>query len=136
MFICSQLLFAQNTPEKIIKDFFDTYKTDPQQAITDLYATNPWIKDSEGLLENLRNGVKSLTEETVGPFLGYDFISKMNLTENYVLYSYLAKYDRQPFKFTFQFYRPGDKWMIYFFNIDDTIDSEMMEAAKLQYLEK
>jgi hypothetical protein len=51
-----------------------------------------------------------------------------------MLYSYLVKYDRQPLRFIFKFYKPNDKWVLYSYALDDSLDDEIQEAAKLYYL--
>ena len=50
-----------------------------------------------------------------------------------ILKSYLVKYDRQPIRFTFQFYKPNKEWRIHSFKYDGNIDDEIEEAAKLYY---
>ncbi len=51
-----------------------------------------------------------------------------------MLYSYLVKYDRQPLRFIFKFYKLNDKWVLYSYALDDSLDDEIQEAAKLYYL--
>ena len=45
------------------------------------------------------------------------------------------KYDRQPFRYIFEFYKPNEKWMLYSFKIDSEIDSEIEQSAKIYNLE-
>lgn len=41
----------------------------------------------------------------------------------------MIKYDRQPVRFQFIFYKPSDKWQLQDFRYDDDLDTELIEAA-------
>ena len=62
-------------------------------------------------------------------------IEKKKFAESFELYSYMVKYDRQPIRFIFKFYKPNDEWVLYSYALDDNLDTEIQEAAKLYYLE-
>ena len=126
--------FAQNSPQKIIDDFFVAYKNDAGKAVKDLYKTNLWTERIKDDIENIANKLNGFTLDFVGKYYGYELITTKKFSESFELYSYLVKYDRQPIRFTFTFYRPNDKWMLYSFQFDDSFSKEMEEAAKLYYL--
>ncbi|WP_209405780.1 hypothetical protein [Pseudozobellia sp. WGM2] len=49
--------------------------------------------------------------------------------------SYLVKFDRQPIRFTFQFYKPYNQWRTHRFKYDGNVDEEIEESAKVYYLD-
>jgi hypothetical protein len=129
-------LHAQKTPEDIVTAFFNTLQSENSDAALDqLYATNPWMSMNMESIQSLKDKMAGLTEDFVGTMHGYDLIVEKSLTDRYRLLSYLARYDRQPIRFTFQFYRPADTWKIYSFKYDGSLDDELEEAAKMYYLD-
>lgn len=131
----SQLLKAQTTPEEHIEKFFTDFKLKgAEKAVENIYETNKWISKFEDGIDNLKKQLESYDKDLVGEYYGYEFITKKELGESYVLYSYLAKYDRQPLRFTFQFYKPKDKWFLYAFQFDDKFDEELEKAAEIYFL--
>lgn len=129
-------LHAQETPEEIVTSFFSTLQTENSDAALDqLYATNPWMSQNIESIRSLKEKMAGLTDDFVGPMHGYELIVEKSLTDRYRLLSYLARYDRQPIRFTFQFYRPNDTWKIYSFKYDGSLDDELEEAAKMYYLD-
>ncbi|WP_346855018.1 hypothetical protein [uncultured Draconibacterium sp.] len=127
--------FAQDTPTELIEKFFTTYKNDAGKAVKDLYKTNKWTERIQDDIENVANKVDAFNESLMGKYYGYEIITSKKFAESFVLYSYLIKYDRQPLRFTFKFYKPNDKWILYAFQFDDSLDDEIEEAAKLYYLD-
>lgn len=134
LLLCSAATFGQSSPEEITKNFFNDYNKNSNKAIDDLYATNPWsIRIKDGI-ENMKKEINSYTVDYVGKYYGHELITKKQLSESFVLYSYLVKYDRQPMRFIFTFYKPNTKWTLYSFKVDSNLDTEIEEAAKLYYL--
>ena len=127
---------AQNEPKELVKTFFDDYQDiGSSKALDNLYATNKWMDRATDAITNLKSQLEGLNVDYVGKFHGYELIVEKKLAESYVLLSYLAIFDRQPIRYTFQFYKPNDKWLIYSFKFDGSIDDEIEEAAKLYYLD-
>lgn len=127
--------FAQKSPNDMINDFFDTYQKDPGNAIVELYKTNIWTERIKDDIDNVANTVNGFNEERMGKYFGFELITTKRFSESFELHSYLVKYDRQPIRFIFKFYRPNKKWVLYAFKLDDVIDDEIEEAAKLYYLD-
>ena len=126
---------AQSTPTEIVETFFKDYvKSGSSIALDNLYSTNKWMTRSADAIVNLKSQMQGLNDDYVGKYYGYELIVEKRLTESFVLLSYLVKYDRQPLRFTFQFYKPNDTWMIFSFQYDGNMDEEIEEAAKLYYL--
>jgi len=126
---------AQTNPKEMAGIFFNDYKKNGASiALDNLYSTNKWMDRATDAITNLKSQLEGLNEAYVGKYYGYELIVEKQLAESYVLLSYLVKYDRQPIRFTFQFYKPNDIWVIYSFQFDGNIDAEIEEAGKLNYL--
>lgn len=135
LFFLSNTGNAQSTPTEIVDTFFKDYvKSGSSIAIDNLYSTNKWMTRSADAIVNLKSQMEGLNDDYVGKYYGYELIVEKRLTESFILLSYLVKYDRQPLRFTFQFYKPNDTWMIFSFQYDGNMDEEIEEAAKLYYL--
>ncbi|BBE19777.1 hypothetical protein AQPE_3965 [Aquipluma nitroreducens] len=132
--IISLTTFAQSSSDELINKFFDEYPKDSGKALDELYATNPWTTRIKDAIDNLKKEVSSYTVDYVGKYYGYEPIIKKQFSESFVLYSYMVKYDRQPMRFTFELYKPNDKWTLYSFKIDTELDDEIEQAAKLFYI--
>jgi hypothetical protein len=115
------------TPEKLNERFFDIYGSQgPKQALEFVFSTNKWM------IENQTSEVKikliDLTKQ-LGTYQGNEFISKKSIGENYVLYSFLIRYDRQPVRFLLIYYKPDNNWQLQNFQYDVNLDTELIEAA-------
>ena len=126
---------AQKTPQEIINNFFSSYEKDAGKAVKEMYKTNIWTERIKDDIENIAIKLNGLTLDYVGKYYGYELITNKKFSESFELYSYLIKYDRQPIRFTFKFYKPNDKWMLYSFKFDDSFTEEIEESAKLYYLD-
>lgn len=134
LLICTSI-YAQNTPTEMAGRFFEEYQNKGvSEALDNLYETNKWLERNKDAISNLKTQMQGLNEDYVGKFYGYELIVEKKLSESFLLLSYLVKYDRQPVRFTFQFYKPDQHWKLYSFKYDSDIDSEIEEAAKLYYL--
>lgn len=127
-------LFSQSSSQDLIDDFFATYEKDAGKAVKELYETNKWTERIKDDIDKIIGTVNSFTESYMGKYYGYEIITKKKFAESFELYSYLIKYDRQPIRFIFKFYKPNDKWVLYSYAFDDNLDDEIQEAAKLYYL--
>lgn len=124
--------FAQKLPKEIVDQFFVEFENKGSSvALDNLYKPNKWISRNTDAITQLKSQVEALNEDYVGKYYGYEFILEKKLTDNYILMSYLVKYDRQPIRFTFQFYKPNKEWVIYSFKYDGTVSEEIEETARL-----
>ena len=120
---------AQSNLEDYVKKFFLDFPKNSNKSIDEIYSTNPY---TSGLTEAISN-MKKVAENypnSLGNYYGYEVITQKKCTNNFILYTYLVRYDRQPMKFTFEFYKPNDKWMLYSLNFAATIDEDVEQAAK------
>ncbi len=132
----SMSVYAQKTPQDLINDFFSSYEKDPGKAVKEMYKTNVWMERIKDDIDNIANKLDGFTIDYIGKYYGYELITSQKFSESFVLYSYLVKYDRQPLRFTFKFYKPNDTWVLYGFQYDDTFSTEIEEASKINYLYK
>lgn len=132
----SQHSFAQGNPDQIVETFFDNYiDLGASKALDQLYSSNQWMSRATDAINSLKSKLEGLNEDFVGPFYGYELVIEKKLSESFILRSYLVKFDRQPIRFTFQFYRPNEQWVVHSFKYDGNMSSEIEEAAKLYYLD-
>lgn len=124
--------YSQETPDEIIKKFFDTFQNNTDKALDDIYSTNVWTAQMTDAITSLKKMIKSYPTE-MGKYHGHDLITKQKCTERFVLYSYMARYDRQPMKFVFEFYKPNDKWILFSFNSSPDVDDDVENAAKFYF---
>jgi hypothetical protein len=129
--LATSLAISQDTPEQIIEKFFQDYQIEkPENALDMLYATMPWVERIQDDLDKIKLQFAGL-QTLVGEYYGYGLITKKELANSFAIYSYLVKFDRQPVRFLFEFYKPKEKWGLYSFSYDDNIDDELAEAIKL-----
>ena len=127
---------AQSTTEEITARFFETYEKSPQKAVDYAFGTNKWMMDrNKDGIENVKTQLTSFLG-LVGDYYGYEKITEKSVGESYRLVSYMLKYDRQPVRFTFIFYKPKDKWQVQNFQYDDSLDDELEESGKVYRLKE
>lgn len=123
-------------PQKIADEFFKLYKEKSSDAALDyLFGTNKWMLESKQDVENVKFQLKN-TIKLLGDYYGSDLVIKKTISDKMELYSYFIRYDRQPLRFTLQFYNPNGKWRLQNFSYDDSFDDELKEAAKAYRLKE
>lgn len=127
---------AQSSIEEITSHFFKTYEAEPQKAIDYIFGTNSWMveRNKDGI-DNVKSQLRNLLG-LVGKYYGHEKITEKSIGESYKLISYLVKYDRQPVRFTFVFYKPNKKWQAQSFQFDDNLDDEIEESGKVYRLKE
>ena len=134
--LSTNVLKAQATTEEITTEFFKTYEKSPQKAVDYVFATKKWMIDrNKDGIENVKTQLTSFLG-LVGDYYGYEKITEKSVGESYKLVSYMIKYDRQPVRFTFVFYKPKDKWQVQNFQYDDNLDDELEESGKVYRLKE
>lgn len=127
--VASLTSFGQ-TPDELVNKFFNEYETKGANiALDNLYSTSEWMNRNQDAIQNLKSQLANM-QSLIGKYYGYEPITKKTVGKSFVLSSYLIKYDRQPLRFTFEFYKPNDKWTIFSFSYDEDLDDEVEEAAK------
>ena len=125
---------AQQSPEKMIDRFFKEYvDLGPQDALDNIYSTMPWVERVRDDVDQLKMQFGGL-QNIVGNYYGHELIANKDLADSFSIFTYLVRFDRQPIRFTFQFYRPDKDWGLYGFSYDDNLDDELEEAVRLHYM--
>ena len=127
---------AQDDPQKMINEFFTKYKNKgTNEAIDYIFSTNKWMTESTDQISNIKFKLNN-TIKVLGTYYGNDLISKKTIGDHLTLYTFLVRYERQPLRFNFMFYKANDQWVIYNYSYDDSIDEELKEAAKAYRLKE
>jgi len=94
------------------------------------------------MIERNKDGIDNIKTQLtsflglVGEYYGYELITEKSVGKSFKLVSYMVKYDRQPMRFTFVFYKPKDKWQVQNFQYDDNLDVELEESGKVYRLKE
>ncbi len=130
-------VFSQTTePIHLIDRFYEIYNTNIDSAIDYIFNTNPSITfDKKAQLLSLKQDFTNSIEQ-LGNYRGYELITTRKLTSSYMLYSYLVKYDLQPLRLTFVFYKPENEWHLYNFKYDVEFATEFDKSAELYFLKE
>src|SRR5688572_26144328 len=97
-------------PEKITIKFFKTYQQNgPRTALNNLLPTNKYIseQDADSVAVKLERLILDLDD-----FQGYEKIKESTYGKGVTHLTYVVKYSRQPLRFNFKFYQPGNGWRI------------------------
>jgi len=135
VFLSASILKAQTTTEEITNEFFKIYIKSPQKAVDYIFGTNKWMERNKDGVENVKTQLAGFLG-LVGDYYGYEKITEKSIGESYKLVSYMIKYERQPVRFTFIFYKPKDKWQVQNFQYDDSLGDELEEAGKVYRLKE
>jgi hypothetical protein len=106
-----------------------------KEAVEFIYGDTPWMSKSSDAVQQVLNQMASLNT-LVGQFKNHDLLQEKVVAGRFAYLSYLASYDRQPIRFTFEFYRPENTWMIFSFAFDDNLDDDVETAAKQEILSR
>jgi len=125
---------AEDNYHRIIEEFFVKLKAGKSvEAVDFIYSGNPWISRDSDAVNNLKNQISSLGN-LVGKYTGHEKLIETVTAGRFAYLYYFVSYDRQPLSFTFEFYRPKDKWMIFSFSFDADIDDEIESRAQEHFL--
>jgi hypothetical protein len=114
----------------LVNTFFKKYKDEGTAAAVDyIFGTNKYFTNTAGITQ-LKTKLDSL-RQGIGNYLGKDLIVQKSASNSLVFYSYLAKHEIQPIRFTFMFYKPQNDWVLYRFKYDDQMDVELEDAGKI-----
>ena len=99
-------------------------------ALDSLLLSNTNIDFTDSATIRLRDGFKSMNQLS-GKYLGYRLLKKRIVGDDIAIYSYLVKYEKKYYRFTFIYYKPAEKINIYKFSYDDELNLELEESLKL-----
>lgn len=117
-------------PEEMVEIFFDLFRSrGPAQAVDYIFSNNPYIYEKKDSVGALKDKVARL-EEMLGKEHGQVLIQDRQFADTVRTISYLVKYDRQPLRFTFVFYKAQNRWVTYQFNFDDLMDETTLKETR------
>jgi hypothetical protein len=130
-FIFSLHIAAQNAPDSMINRFFSRYQEKHNEAVYDIFSSNPWKSSDE--VYSVKTKLANMVVP-IGKYIDYELITKKSVGSHFILYSYMVRYDREPLRFSFLFYQTKDKWILYDLKFDDYLDKELEKAAAAEWL--
>jgi hypothetical protein len=125
----------EQNPTDISKKFFEIYAAKPMDAIDYLFSDVKKIRQVSDDITAIKKNLK-MTIDQGGLNNGYELITEKNVGNNFKLQSYIVKYDKQPVRFIFIYYRPKDAWKIYTFQFNTNMDEELTSAASVDQLKE
>jgi hypothetical protein len=136
LFICTtKAQMQEQNPTDISKKFFEIYTAKPMDAIDYLFSDVKKIRQVSDDITAIKKNLK-MTIDQGGVNNGYELITEKNVGNNFKLQSYMVKYDKQPVRFIFIYYRPKDAWKIYTFQFNTNMDEELTSAASVDQLKE
>lgn len=127
--------FGQTTTKEITDKFFSIYSKNPAKAIDYGFSTNKWLDRKIDAVTDLKNKLKNLID-LCGDYYGYELLSEKTAGENIKMVTFIVRYDREPIRFTFFFYKPNGTWRLNNFSYDEDIDKDLEEATKAYRLKE
>ena len=120
----------EKSPEDYVNIFFDLYRNRSPVAAADyIFANNPYIFEKQESVQDLKTKIGNL-EKMLGKERGFFLVQNRDFGGTIRVISYIVKYDRQPLRFIFVFYKPADRWLTYQFNFDNAMDDSILNQGK------
>ena len=120
----------QESYQEKIDRFFDLVsRGENTEAVDFIYGDNAWISKKADAVANVRTQFSGL-KQIVGDYRAHEKIAEKKIAGRFAYIQYFVAYDRQPLSFVFEYYRPGDQWMLYSFSFNADIDDQIAELAK------
>ena len=117
-----------------IDEFFSKLQSaNYEQAIDFIYSDNPWIAKKYDDIQSVKDQFIGLPG-LVGKYQNHTILIEEMVADRYIFLHYFVSFERQPVSFTFEFYKPDNKWMIYSFSFADDIDTWIEERAKRKFV--
>ena len=131
----SPALRPQGTPAEISKKFFEIYSAKPMDALDFIFSGETTTKDLRESITAIKKNLNA-TINIDGAYNGYELITEKNVGGSLKLMSYMAKYDKQPVRFVFIYYKPKDTWQVYTFEFNTNLDDELNIASGVDRLKE
>lgn len=118
LFIIIPIFSQSNEPEKIVDNFFESYKEKGiEQAVDYLFSNNPILYNKVDSIKNLKNTLINI-EKVLGKYKDYYVIHNKRYYDSLQIILVFVKYEYQPLRYLFVFYKSDRKWITYRFEID------------------
>ena len=109
------------------------YESNTDQAFDFIFGTNKWMGENKDGTEKVKFQLREYAN-LMGEYNGFEKLTDKSLGKSLKVSVYLVKYDRQPLRFIFKYYKSKDEWMLYNLKFDENIDDEFDEIMKYDYL--
>jgi hypothetical protein len=129
LFAFSVSLLAQTTTKEITDKFFELYQTQPSKAFDYAFGTNHWDENQQDAVFEVKNKLKNITSQC-GTYFGFEMLTEKTAGTTLKVVSFVLKYDREPIRFIFLFYKPNDAWRVMNLTFDEDLDLDLKEAAR------
>lgn len=127
------ITYGQKSTEELTNEFFKKYEKNTDEAFDYIFATNKWMGENRDGTEKVKFQLREYSN-LMGEYLGFEKLVEKSLGESLKVSVYLVKYERQPLRFIFKYYKGKEKWMLYNIKYDENIDEELEEIMKFDYL--
>lgn len=122
---------TENQAQPLIADFFKGLQDGKYStALQDLLTQNENINLKDSSTAALINGF-NIINQVSGQYIDNQLLKKRVVADAIAMYTYLVRYDKKFYRFTFVYYNNKSKTKLYKFTYDDAVDLEMEESLKL-----
>lgn len=125
--------FGQNSTDELTSKFFKMYESNTDEAFDFIFGTNKWMGENKDGTEKVKFQLREYAN-LMREYIGFEKLTEKSLGESLKVSVYLVKYERQPLRFIFKYYKGKEKWMLYNLKFDENIDDEFDEIMKYEYL--
>ncbi|WP_162633264.1 hypothetical protein [Echinicola strongylocentroti] len=131
--LIASITFGQNSTNELTEKFFKKYETNTDEAFDYIFGTNKWMGENKDGTEKVKFQLREYAN-LMGEYIGFEKLYEKSVGESLKVSVYLVKYDRQPLRFIFKYYKGRDKWKLFNLKFDENIDEELEEIMKYEYL--
>lgn len=131
---CNEKNEKDQAPTFLVKNFFKIYEEKGvDNALNSIFQTNKYmIEQPQSNIDNIKESL-STHISLIGNYHGYEIVSEYSLGKSLKHYCCIVKYDKQPLRFNFIFYKSETSWVLHNFNFDNKIVDELDEMAEYHY---
>lgn len=133
LLLFTTVTFGQNSTEELTAKFFKMYESNTDEAFDFIFGTNKWMAENRDGTQKVKFQLREYSK-LMGEYIGFEKISEKSLGKSLKVSVYLVKYDRQPLRFIFKYYKGKDTWKLFNIKFDENIDEELDEIMKYDYL--
>lgn len=133
LFLLTAISYGQNTTDEIMSKFVKLYEQNTDAAFDYIFGTNKWMGENKDGTEKVKFQLREYAN-LMGEYIEFEKLTEKSLGESLKVSVYLVKYERQPLRFIFKYYKVKDNWMLYNLKFDENIDDELEELMKYDYL--
>jgi hypothetical protein len=131
IFVLPVFVFAQNTPEQLVDNFFQKYVSEsPDAAIDFIFTSNRYMDKAVGNVQEIKDRLNKAVG-MLDKYYNYEIFSKKILGESFTLIDCMVKYDRQPIQITFTLYKPDKEWYFQNIKFDYNLEDDVKTAPNV-----